>query len=879
MNGWRAALRIAWREALRSRGRSALVVALILVPVAALSFTAVVFDSTELTPSEDAARRMGAAEALISWPYRGPVIQEPTKDRAIPQGNAEGPDPSEERLRSLLPGTELVPVERGGVNIRTTAGVGRADVRMLDLGNPLTKGMITVLEGRPATTASEIALSRRAMTRTGATLDGTVTAEDGRTFTVVGVIEDPNRLDDTTVVALPGTFDQADRSWLVTTPIDWAKVKDLNRSGIAVLSRSVLHNLPSAADRYPQLPDSNEITADILVLFAGLAVLEMSLLAGSAMAVGARRRKRDLALISAVGGAPGHVRRIVLADGVVVGVLAALGGLALGVLAAVLTRPLVEWIVAERFGAQRFFPSALAALALLAVVTGVLAALVPAWISSRQDVVTALAGRRGITRSRRRWLVLGLILIAAGAITGVLSAISMQVVGILSALILTEVGLVLCTPALLGLLAKTGRWLPVALRIALRDASRNRTAAAPAISAVMAAVIGAMIVSVMLTSQAEQDANRLAGNMGDVSVYRPDDLSQSNTNTTVPASVATAIRNAMPVAETHEIKLLACDGGPCFAHIRPPADRECPYSLDVLHREPTEAEQQSALADQRCAGVNQAHRYFGTVTSPNGFLAVAPPEAAKSLLHLQPEDVAATETALRQGKIVVNDHSLVSGDQVLLATGTQATTTPAPGRAIPQRLKAPLAMMTEETARSLGFKVSAFTTYATTTRIPTESEQDALTAALGGEYEVQVVRPTESDDQQALGILGLVAGIITLAAAALATGLAAADGRKDLTTLAAVGASPTLRKLLSLSQAGVIAGIGGLLGTAAGVGSALALLAALNVGYATHWPQPELNPLTIPWPNVLISLLVVPAVAMLGAALFTRSRLPIERRE
>lgn len=139
-------------------------------------------------------------------------------------------------------------------------------------------------------------------------------------------------------------------------------------------------------------------------------------------------------------------------------------------------------------------------------------------------------------------------------------------------------------------------------------------------------------------------------------------------------------------------------------------------------------------------------------------------------------------------------------------------------------------------------------------------------------------RPTESDVQQALTILGLVAGIITLAAAALATGLAAADGRRDLTTLAAIGAPPRLRKLLSLSQAGVIAGLGGLLGTAAGAGSALALLAALNVGYATVWPRPELNPLTIPWPTIAISLLLVPSVAMLGAALFTRSRLPIERR-
>ncbi|MEV6244233.1 FtsX-like permease family protein [Lentzea sp. NPDC051838] len=878
MNGWRAALRIAWREARRSRGRTSLVVALILIPVAALSFAAIVYDSTTPTATEDANRRMGTAEALVSWPYRGPVIQQPIRDSAIPMGNAEGEAPSADRLKALLPGTELVPVERGGVNLRTTAGVGRAAVRMLDLNNPLTNGMFTVLEGHAANNPTEITLSRKAMARTGVQLGGTVTTDDNRTFTVVGVVEDANRLDDTTVFALPGTFEQVDRSWLVTTPITWAKVKELNKSGIAVLSRTVLHNLPPQSERYPQIPDSNELTADILVLIAGLAVLEMSLLAGSALAVGARRRKRDLALISAVGGAPTHVRRVVLADGVVVGLLAALGGVLLGALAALFSRPFIEYLIAERFAAQRFFPSALAALALLAIITGVLAALVPAWISSRQDVVTALAGRRGITRSRRRWLVLGLILIAAGVAVGVFSAIQMQIVGILVALILTEVGLVLCTPSLLGLLARAGRWLPVALRIALRDASRNRTAAAPAISAVMAAVIGAVAVSVMLTSQSQQEAKQLAGNLGDISVYRLDDLSKSST-ATIPPSVATAIRNTMPVNETHEIKLLACDGGPCFAHVRPPADRECPYAVDVLHRDPTDAEQASALADQRCTGVNQMHRYFGTFNSINGFVVVATPDAVQPLLHLQPDEVAAAQSALRAGKIVVNNPSLVVGDKALLATGTNATTTEAQAYATPNRDRAPMAVMTEEAARSLRFSASTFTMYAPTTRMPTEAEQDALTAALGAEYQVHVDRPTESDIQQALSILGLVAGIITLAAAALATGLAAADGRRDLTTLAAVGATPSLRKLLSLSQAGVIAGLGGLLGTAAGAGSALALLAALNVGYATIWPQPDLNPLTIPWPNIAISLLAVPATAMLGAALFTRSRLPIERRE
>ncbi|MCP2247536.1 ABC transporter permease [Lentzea aerocolonigenes] len=878
MNGWRAALRIAWREALKSRGRSALVVALILIPVAALSFAAIVYDSTELTPDEDASRHMGAAEALVRWPTGAPVIQQPNQLLGIPAGKETGPPPSEERLKALLPGSQLLPVQRADVTVRTTAGAGRFEARLLDLTNPLTTGTVTVLEGRPATNPTEVALSRKAMDRTGTKLGGTITTETGRTFTVVGLVEEPGGLENTTMVTLPGAFPDADQAWLVSTPLDWAKVKELNKQGIVALSRTVLRTLPPPSERYPQLEGTNELRADVLALIAGLAVLEMTLLAGSALAVGARRRKRDLALVAAVGGAPSHVRRIVLADGVVLGTLAALGGVALGTLTALLSRPLIESAIEERYGAQRFYPTALAALALLAVITGLLAALVPAWISSRQDVVTALAGRRGITRSRRRWLVLGLTLIAAGVATGILTAIRMEIAGILIALILTELGLVLCTPALLGLLAKAGRWLPVPLRIALRDASRNRTAAAPAISAVMTAVIGAVTVSVMLTSQAEQEAGQLAGTLGDVTVHQRGGPGTTPT-TSIPTEVATAIRNTMPTREVHELKLLSCPGGPCLAHIRPPADRECPYSQDVLNRAPTTAEEQAALKDPLCTNVGRSHRYFNSFTTPNGFLVIATPEAATSLFHLAPQDTAPAEAALREGKVVVNDPTQISNGQALIATGAQATTTPAKAHAVPPT-SAPLAVMTEDTANSLGFDITAFTIYAPTTRMPTQAEQDALTAALGtGQYDVNVTRPTESEVQRYLSILSLVAGLITLAAAALATGLAAADSQKDLTTLAAVGATPTLRKLLSLSQSGMIAGLGGLLGTAAGIGAALALLAALNVGYATHWPQPPQNPLTVPWQNTLVPLLVIPAVAMLGAALFTRSRLPVERRE
>jgi putative ABC transport system permease protein len=56
------------------------------------------------------------------------------------------------------------------------------------------------------------------------------------------------------------------------------------------------------------------------------------------------------------------------------------------------------------------------------------------------------------------------------------------------------------------------------------------------------------------------------------------------------------------------------------------------------------------------------------------------------------------------------------------------------------------------------------------------------------------------------------------------------------------------------------------------------VLLALNRGYADLWPAPTPYPITLPWLNVAVALLVVPVVAMGGTGLLTRSRLPIERR-
>jgi putative ABC transport system permease protein len=887
VSGWRTALRVAWREARRARGRSALIIAMIAFPVMAMVFLAVSRDTFELGPEEKANRLMGTAQAAVTWTLDSPVRQEPDMLRAFPttESPAGGATPGDDRLLAQFPaGTKAIRDQTGSLTVHTASGIGTVGSRVLDYTDPLAQGILRPVSGRAPEAADEVAVTPAASSRLGTGVGGTVRLADGsRVLRISAIVEDPSNLDATTIVVRHGeTGDRQDLKWLVATPnpMTWAAVKQLNTHGITAVSRQVLADPPAASEQYKLGIVRGGSMPGALVLVGGLAVLEVVLLAGAAFAVGARRRRRDLALVAASGGTPGHIRKIVLADGVVHGVVAAGIGVVLGIAAAAAAVPLVEEFVRQRAGDLRIYPEAVAILAGVAVVTGVLAALWPAWVSSRQDVVAALAGRRGITQSRRRLLVFGLALAVVGVAVSAYGALQVDFTTVLIGLVVGELALVLCTPALVGLMARLGRWLPPPARIALRDTSRNRTAAAPAISAVMAAVIGSLVVGIVLGSSQEHD--RLTSSMrpGDVFVMpaegRPAAFQQ----------IASTLRSAMPVDQVYELKQLSCGGQDCLVFPKASPERTCPYLSYVLKRRPNADEQQAALTDSRCTGVKAENQYFGTlsVSGPGlGMSLVVDPAAAGAVSDLPAEDVAEVTAALRDGKVVIDDPNMVHNGTVILAIERHGTdlgngrTVTAPGFALPNRPKAGVTMMTEATAKSLGFSATAFGALATTTRMPAVAESDRLQALLGNDFSHHVERGADSDDE-ALVVLAIVAGLITLGSAALATGLAAADGRADLSTLAAVGASPGLRRALSLSQSGVIAGLGSVLGAVAGVGAAALVLTALNQGVAATWPTPLPYPLTVPWLNLIVAVVVVPLVAMLGAGLVTRSRLPIEHR-
>jgi putative ABC transport system permease protein len=916
LGSWRTALRVARREARRSKGRSLLVVAMIALPMGALTTAAVTYDMFTLTGAERADRTIGAATARVMFPTHGPVVQYPDPYEGYgfvgspPSGDGqeEAFKPgTEAELRELLPaGVKLESLRRGSVRMRTAEGIGSPNAVALDATSPLARGYVTVLAGRAPANGGEVALTAEAMTRLGAAVGSTVrTAQTNSAYTVVGQVEFPSLLDEVMLFAPitgepPKDFTFNEDTWLVDspTPIVWSDVLRLNKSGVVVASRAVFLDPPP--DDQVQLLSYRrglDTQAMVAVIIAGLALLEIVLLAGPAFAVSARRRQRQLALVAANGGTPAHIRRIVLADGIVLGAAGAVVGIAAGIGLAFAIRPLVEELLANsRAGGYRVFPVALAVIGALAVLTGLLAAVTPAFIVARQNVVSALAGRRGIARSRKRWIAVGVAMVALGATATVYGAGRTEAILILAGLVIGELGLVLCTPALVGLIARIGRMLPLTPRIALRDAARNRAAAAPAISAVMAAVAGSVALGLYLDSSHTQQARQYEPSlpMGGIGV-------SIGNGTGTPATVEAALRQAAPAVDVFTVGGTVCANATeetryaCRVTVEFVPELECPQwrIQQTEHRELTTEEKKAALADPRCA----MPRLF------NNGIVVDDGPAVAALTGASGDDLARAQATLRAGGVVVTNPSLIAADGTVELS--YVDTPPPAEHQSGGRIKPPPAVEDKANEKQLTVPGYRLTTgiaiapvivprsvvdrlglayfpdrmVATTSRMPTQGEEDKLAAALepiNAYSSVERGASTETDPR--LWLLVAAAVAITIGAAGVGTGLAAADGRADLSTLAAVGASPRVRRGLSLSQSGVIAVLGSTLGTAAGLGAALAVITALNVQFADQWPGGGPLPIVVPWLSLLIALVIAPAVAIGGAGLLTRSRLPIERR-
>ncbi len=865
LNAWRLPLRLARRDALRHRARSVLVLAMIALPVLAVTAADVMIQTSSVSGAESVDRRMGSAQALVEVSQGMRMVQQAPDPNDGYNSAGDGNDemPSAAQVSSMLDGATLLEIRRGQAAVRTSNGRTPVEVTEVDLHDPLTGGLFELSSGRLPRSAGEVVVNQAVLDkgyRVGETLE--LTADDAPADpTIVGVAES------TSVRSFPaaagpigalGVDVGSSRSWLVDGgPLSWATVRQLNDIGAVVTSRAVIEDPPPRSEWPEEVqPVSTSDSIAVLGLIVVMALIEVVLLAGPAFAVSARKQQRSLALMAATGGTPKQSRRVIIASAVVLGSAASVAGVAVGIGAARLLQPLLQSRSDDWFGPFEVPWLHLAGVAGFGMLSALLAAVVPAYLASKQDVVAVLAGRRGDRSPSLKSPLLGLVLLGAGIAGSAYGATSDSggELVIAASAIPAVLGMILLVPMVLALVAKVSGRLPLVLRYAVRDANRHRTRTVPAVSAVAATVAGVVALGIGLTSDdAENEATyqpSVAAGVGIVTAYDPEASWQA---------LRGVLDRELPGATVTEQQGLRDDGS--FSEVFGP---EGETVLDTS------------------GGSLGANIMVSDDSLPVGLLGVAK------------RDVARAEQMLRQGGMVafVSPGRSVDGDTATVVqhlydqdtgddTGTLKAKLPAAFVTLTDPWAGPAAVVSTAAAEELGVE-SATVALAVTGNVSKQQEEAANEglAAISDSASLYVERGYVADDATVIAQIVLLAlgGILMLGGTLTATFLALSDARPDLATLSAVGASPRTRRGVAAAYAVVVGLVGAVLGAAVGFIPGIAVTRPLTSSSGLD-AGPSTGPfLDVPWLMVLGLVVVLPAVTAVVVGLFARSRLPLVAR-
>jgi len=529
----RALLRVEWRAALRHRGRAALVLALVAVPVAAMVGGSALLVTVRETPEERRAAVLGQAALRID------VKDEDGARLLTPEL------PAGARVTSLAYGRGRL--THGGT-ARETETIA-LEGRELDSGGLLV-GLLELVEGRAPRAESELALSP-ALAEALAVRPGARIELDGRAHEVCGLVRRPAELRGEFALVTPPTG--AARTWLVDHPEAELLAMRLRALGLDVTERARLGQ-----------PDPLE---EILVLVTGgFGFFECALVIAAAFAVGLRRRQREIGLLAASGAGRRELRVTLLLSALGHALLGSVLGVAVGALGAWALHPFLDGWNGRANGALEFSALHAGAALVLGALATLAAAVLPAFGATRLSIRVALAGRRPVTEGARGWLVtgslallLGVALLVLGTRAGDLGA----ALAVLGGSVLAVLGFGALSPALLGGLARLAGPLPLAWRLAVRDAGRFRARNGPVVTAVLAS----MSVSVMLAVIAKAVEARVGPAEAGSSAFFLDVAVLACCLTgVVIVSIATTLSGVESAADAHVLRALGATPGTLRRH-------------------------------------------------------------------------------------------------------------------------------------------------------------------------------------------------------------------------------------------------------------------------------------------------------------------------
>lgn len=379
--------------------------------------------------------------------------------------------------RARLGRTEVI----GHQDARLPGSADRFELRSQDPHGPYGSSMLRLLSGRYPTGPSEVALTTA---RSSVTLDG-------RAYKVVGRVENPKDLHDEFALVAPGTITPTSVTVLAharhVTAIDGVRIEERGAA-------------------------TNGAVATGVLALATVALLLVSLVAAAGFAAVAQRRLRQIGMLAAVGAPDKHLRLVLLAHGAVVGAISAVTGTAAGVLAWFALAPALETAAGHRI--DRFdLPWRLVVVAMLmAIATPTVAAWWPARTMARIPITAALSARPPRPHARARSSgVAALVCLAVGVgCLGLSNRTNPPLV--LGGIVVIVAGILLISPLVIRLAARSAARAPITVRLALRDLGRYRARSGAALAAISLA-LGIPVALVVTAAAAQHTAAQ--GNLPD----------------------------------------------------------------------------------------------------------------------------------------------------------------------------------------------------------------------------------------------------------------------------------------------------------------------------------------------------------------------------
>lgn len=859
---------MARRDLRRHKVRALLTCLLVALPMIGATVAALASYNSDYSRDVEATEQMQQADGVAvvsSWSRldRREALWLNTSDTG---GPAQRRDASEVELAPMLPpGSSVteVPLPR---EVDLPSG-GSATVSFADLEDPLFAGGPELVAGRAPSAPDEVAMPETAADELGLLADDGTPVDDavlrlsnGPALRVVGVVDRADGLYGPALLVAPldsrlSPSDTRRPRYLLELPdLPRTELKQLQGSlaaaGVALSPRDYVLN-PRAWDRrlrddVGESPDLEHLVVGALVMLVGM--LEVVLLVGAAFAIAARRQVRDLGLLAANGGAGPDLRRVLLAQGLVLGAVSSVVGVALGVAVFLEGVPLWERLLGRTLYRTEIDLPTLVLVALLGIVTAVVAALLPAWSMSRLSPVAALSGRfpvkPGEARAHRGAFVTlagGLLLVLGGgwatarsfAPRGQESPLPPFVAGL--GLLLLVVGAIWATPYVVRVVARAGDGLPLSGRYAFRDAGRHRFRSAAAVMALTITVAGAVLSGFAFSSVAA--AQEAGGG------YQPP--------------------NSMVVYGVSEEQVEAA--------VRTAEDVYGP--VEVVDTRPLRMPRAETRPGVRVNG-DRSLRIRG-MWSP---VSVTDPASLTRLVTAADRDTAVAALADSRAVVLAGAGAPSGGDSLRLRVDRRSAVAPTVDE-LPQVTVEPAF-----SADSGDLTGTVFVSPATAERLGAVAssgrgfEQLLL---LGGEPFTQEVQDRlavyglsgYSEDPDRLRVeqmqyLGLVAaGLLSALVVGIAVAMASAESRDDVATLAAVGAGPWRRRSLGAMHGLFLGIVGCVLGLAVGLPSGLAFTQVDG-----------LPGVDVPWLSSLGTVASVLVLGLVAGWVVTPSRLRLTRR-